>query len=356
MNKVQKRVNKSFFLIVMMVVSMLFSGCASQQGSTKVVLMTGFHKDEVFRIEEISCTLPEMMVYLTNTQNQYESVFGTEIWERDLEGITLEESVKEIVLAKVAQIKTMNLLAEDYQVYLDESELEKVAQAAETYEQLLTDYEKEILDVDKETIQIMYEEYARADKVYDYLIKDINPEISDDEARTITVQHILIKTYAKDGTGTKIEYSEEEKQKAYQRAVTVLQKVKDTENYSFEELVREYNEDSVSTYSFRKGEMDPVFEETAFCLEKGECSDIIETEYGYHIIKCLNTFDRDETEKNKMEIVETRKKEVFGEKYDIFVEKLARKLNEKLWKEIYFIHDENVTTADFYKVYNQYFQ
>ena len=96
----------------------LSAGCGKKDSSTKVVLMTGFEKDEIFRIETISCTVPELMVYLTNTQNQYEYAYGKEIWNTDLDGVTLEENVKDTVLAKIAQVKTMNLLAENYQKFI----------------------------------------------------------------------------------------------------------------------------------------------------------------------------------------------------------------------------------------------
>ena len=208
MNNVFQKLMRTVLTVGIIMAFFCFTGCGNGEDSQKVVLMTGFQKDEVFRIESASCTLPEIMLYLTNIQNQYEKVYGAEIWNRDLDGVSLEENVKEIVLAKVAQIKTMNLLADDYQVFLDEDENKKTEQAAGEYFSLLTEQEKELTGIDLDTIRMMYQEYARADKVYRFLIKDINPEISDDEARTITVQHILIKTYAKDGTGTRIEYSE----------------------------------------------------------------------------------------------------------------------------------------------------
>ena len=56
------------------------SGCGNGEPiGTKVILTTGFDKDEVFRIETSSCSLPELMVYLTTIQNRYESVYGREI-------------------------------------------------------------------------------------------------------------------------------------------------------------------------------------------------------------------------------------------------------------------------------------
>lgn len=329
-------------------------GCKKEDADTKLVLTTGFRKDEIFRIETMSCTLPEVMVYLTNTQDQYESVYGKEIWKTDLNGITLEENVKETVLAQLAQIKTMNLLAGQHGVTLDETELETAEAAAAAYYGSLNQAERNAMNVTEETIEGLYAEFALANKVYEYIIKDINPEISDDEARTITVEHILIVTYALDGTGKKIEYTESARKDARRQAEEILKLVRE-EDSDFEELVLQYSEGDKGTFSFGKGETDPVFEEAAFNLETGEISDIVETEYGYHIIKCISTFNREETDANKVKIVEKRREEVFGQEYDVFVKSLTRTLNEELWEQVTFIENEEVTTRDFFDIYNQYF-
>lgn len=332
----------------------LLAGCGNKDAnSAKVVLTTGFGKDEIFRIESISCRLPEIMVYLTNSQNQYEGVFGPDIWAANVDGISLEQNVKDTALARIAQIKTMNLLAKQHGVELSEQETAQAAAAAAVYYGSLNEAEKEAMGVTEEIINTLYAEYALANKVYSYIIKDIDPEISDDEARTITVQHVLIKTYALDGTGAKIEYTESARADAYELAAEVLKKAGEGED--FEDLIESYSEDSRGTYSFGKGDMEPGFEEAAFNLETGEISDIVETEFGYHIIKCISTFNREETDANKIKIVEERKKEVFGQEYDAFVSSLTRNLNEELWGSITFAHDEAVKTADFFDVYSQYF-
>lgn len=330
------------------------SGCGNAEADTKLVLYTGFKKDEVFRIETISCMLPEIMIYLTNTQDQYESVFGKEIWQTDLNGVTLEENVKETVLAQLAQIKTMNLLAAKHGVALDEGERKKVQEAAAAYYASLNETEREVLQADEETIEKLYAEFALANKVYEYIIKDINPEISDDEARTITVQYVLIKTYTRDGTGKRIDYSESAKEDALRQAREILE-MAGQEDSDFEELVLQYSEGEKGNYSFGKGETDPAFEEAAFNLETGEISGIVETSYGYNIIKCINTFNREETDENKVKIVEKRREEVFGQEYDAFITSLTRTLNEPLWEQVTFIENEEVTTQNFFDIYNEYF-
>lgn len=331
-----------------------FEGCKKGDADTKLVLTTGFKKNEIFRIETMSGTLPEVMVYLTNAQDQYESVYGKEIWNTDLNGITLEENVKETVLAQLAQIKTMNLLARQHNVTLSDAEMELVRAAAAQYFDSLNNAEIEAMQVTEETIETLYAEFALANKVYEYIIKDINPEISDDEARTITVQHILIKTYALDGTGKKIDFSDAAKREARQRAEDILALAHE-EDSDFEDLVITYSEGEKGTWSFGKGELEKGFEDVAFNLETGEISGIIETEYGFHILKCISTFNREETDANKVKIVEKRREEVFGQEYDVFVESLTRTLNEELWNSVSLIKNDEVKTCDFFDIYNQYF-
>mgnify|MGYP001061506429 CR=1 FL=1 len=67
------------------------------------------------------------------------------------------------------------------------------------------------------------------------------------------------------------------------------------------------------------------------------------------------TFDKEETDSNKIKIVEQRREEVFGQEYDAFVKTLTRKLNEELWESVGFIHDENVTSANFFDIYHACF-
>ncbi len=341
------------FLTLLLVLS-FFPGCLCACGSPRVVFTTGLGEDEVFRIGSAACTLPEMMVYLINTQDKYENVYGPQVWEVSLDGVTLEENVKDMALARIAQVKTMYLLALDKEVGLSEKEQAKVNQAAAEYFQSLSQAEVELTGVSQELLGRMYEEYALADKVYEYIIQDINPEISDDEARTITVQHIFLPTYVTDGAGNRVDYTDDAKAAVYEKAQEIREMAVSGEQ-DFLDLASRYSGDAAITCSFGKGEMDPAFEEAAFSLETGEISRVVESGDGYHIIKCINTFDREQTDANKLQIVEERRREVFGQEYDAFVETLDKSLNEELWGQVALAHGEGISTTSFFEVYEKYF-
>ena len=333
---------------------LMLTGCSASLPFNKVVFTTGFEKDEVFRIENSTCSLSEAMVYLVGTQEGYEKTFGKDIWNADTDSGTVEQRLKESVLAKIAQIKVMNLLAEENGIVLDKSEEQMATTAAQEYYDQLTDTDINAMNgVTVEDIQGIMREQAIADKLYDYLIRDINPEISDDEARTITVEQIFIKTYSLDSEGNKVPFTEGEKDAAYRRCREIFKKL--LNGSSFEELMAQYNEADEGTISFGKGEKESEFETAAFNLGTEQTSEIIETEDGYAILKCISTFNREETEANKVKIVAQRKREVFGAQYDAFVATLTKELNQKLWDSVELVDDENITTTGFMEVYEKYF-
>ncbi len=70
-------------------------------------------------------------------------------------------------------------------------------------------------------------------------------------------------------------------------------KTKITGGESFANLAKQYSIDSSRKRGgdlgyFGRGMMVPEFEKAAFALEKGQVSDIVKTEFGYHIIKRLD--------------------------------------------------------------------
>lgn len=109
-------------------------------------------------------------------------------------------------------------------------------------------------------------------------------------------KHILIATRRQLEDGSYEEYSDEEKEKAYQLALNLRERLLE-ENDSeevFDELMKEFSEDgrdengdlyAPDGYTFvYSGQMVPEFEAGALALEVGQVGDIVATDYGYHII------------------------------------------------------------------------
>ena len=97
--------------------------------------------------------------------------------------------------------------------------------------------------------------------------------------------HILVTYRGASRADQKITRTREE---ALERTEEILSKVKKGEDFAA--LAKEYSDCPSSKNggnlgSFMRGKMVPAFEEAAFALEPGKTSEIVETKFGYHIIK-----------------------------------------------------------------------
>jgi peptidyl-prolyl cis-trans isomerase D len=127
----------------------------------------------------------------------------------------------------------------------------------------------------------------------------------------VKAQHILFKTQGK---------SPEEIEKIKEKARGVLDRAKKGEDFA--SLAKQYSEDSSASGGgdlgdFGRGQMVPEFENVAFSLGPGAISDLVQTQFGVHIIKVNSKQERRERPFEELKeairpIVETRKAEQLG--------------------------------------------
>jgi len=142
---------------------------------------------------------------------------------------------------------------------------------------------------DEETLVNIQRIDALMQKVYEDAEADISKYASVEEIikyqdeEKVTVKHILV-AFDESAAG---DVTDEKKAAAKTEAEEVLKKVRNGED--FDKLIEEYNDAPGLTaegYTFADdGTMVQAFTDASFALKEGEVSDIVETSYGYHIIK-----------------------------------------------------------------------
>ena len=121
-----------------------------------------------------------------------------------------------------------------------------------------------------------------------------------------SVRHILLMTQGKNN---------QEKKQIRKKMEDILKRARGGEDFA--ELARTYTEDPGSKdkgglyENFARGTMVKPFEEAAFSLPVGQISDIVETQYGYHILKIV---DRSKESKSLQELRPQIEKNIIKQK------------------------------------------
>ncbi len=340
-------------LLAGILTALLFLTGCSKLADKDIQFTVGLNEDQLFKIGRETATVPEAMIFVTTQKNIYEKAYGSEIWDIDLSNGTFETYVRESLQNFLAQMKCMVLMAADRGIELTEEEKRLAKEAADAYYGKLSEADIAYMKLTPGTAKSVYEQYCLANKLVEELTKDVNVEVSDSEARIIQVEQILIKTYAVDANGNQAPLSEEDKAAKRQTAEEALHKAESGTDFSV--LAESYNEGDAVNYKVGRGEFPESFEEAAFALSDGELSGIVETEYGYHIIKCIEDYDMEGTEMHKKEIAERKKSEAFSKVYDTFTAGLTAEYNKAAWDQIRFTGEARAEGADFYEEYKAVF-
>lgn len=336
---------------VCLVVSLSIGGLTGCQNQTKLVFTTGLSGNQLFKIGSATCSTPEIMVYLTTFYNQYADAYGQEMWHYDFGGVSLEEHVKDVVLSKMAQIKIMNLMAEEREISLSDEEEKRVLAAAESYYSQLGSDLKEKESITQKTVETVYREYTIANKVYEMITESADMEISDDEARAVTVQAIYFKNW-KLKNNEKTILSENETLEVLETAKKVLNRINLGED--FETLAVEYSDDKQIVKNYARGTVESYFEEVLFSMDEGDISHVIETEDGYYIVKCVSTMDYEATQANKLVLAEQRKREAFSNAYTEVATNTHSQFRDKQWEKLTLDEEIHSTDANFFEIYDEY--
>lgn len=268
-------------------------------------------EDVIATVGDTKITAQDMRYYLINENYQLYSVYlndhpeitdaaaldaqfsWDDIYDENT-GETYGEHSKKAALELAISDAVKMQKAAELGIALSEDELSDIRDYADSVEEEygddfpnalaasgLTTKEEFIAALTKmQTIDKLDTDFEEAPSNYITNEEDFSDFSSDEQ---ISAKHILISLNPTDENGEETERPAED---ALAIAQTVKAKLDAGED--FDALMEEYNEDpgeGTAGYTFGRGEMVPEFEAAAFALKPGEVSGIIETSYGYHIIK-----------------------------------------------------------------------
>lgn len=274
-----------------------------------------------------------------------EAYYGNTIWDQEIEeGVKYKDKFKEMILDQMIYTEVIYEAAKKENLLPTEEEVNKSIEEFNTSIKDNDAYKKQLkeLGIDDNFLKYQFERNLASDNYKEKFNKDNS--VTNDEMKKyydenkddfyidqVEASHILIKTI--DDEDKKL--SDEKKAEAKKKAEEVLAKAKAGEDFS--ELAKEYSQDTVSAKNggdlgfFKKGEMVKPFEEAAFSMKVGEISDLVESDFGYHIIKVT---DKEDRQKTFDEVKETIRKTLQDEKCDAQVEKLKEEAKVEKNEEI----------------------
>lgn len=244
--------------------------------------------------EEITKAEFDKVFEIFKTQVELEQ--DPSIWEKEYEGKKYEDLAKEKVLEQMISDKVqmkkageMGISVSDEEIDAEVDKWKKLFNSDEKYIEFLTS-----LNIDEEYFRDNLKKDLVKNKMKEELTKNV--EVTDEELADYYGKHIN-EFYRVKASHILLDTEEEAKK--------ILERVKAGED--FNALAKEYSTDpsakdnSGSLGYFRQGEMVEPFEEAAFALKPGEISDIVKSDYGYHIIKVEDkTIDKFEDVKDEL--------------------------------------------------------
>lgn len=259
------------------------------------------------RVNDTDMTADEFgyYVYISQSQMIQEAGVSTsdadavqQYWEEETDGkknidAALDKAVEDASNLLVRYNKAIEMGIE----FTDEDKADLDAQIASMKEQTGGEmgYKNQLamLGTTAEAFESLYKKNMIVSKLAEKLEADGTLAVDDNAVKDyitnnyVKAQHILFLTQDQT-TGESFDAATLEEKRA--KAEATLEKINAGEDFAA--LMNELSEDTglanyPDGYEFTKGEMVPQFEEAAFGLEVNAVSGIVETSYGYHIIKRL---------------------------------------------------------------------
>lgn len=338
---------KYLYMVCMLLVLCMAAGCGAEEVSEDGRYVVFEYNDEKIYLDEV-------YIYAQTTIDEYEQKYGEKIWGESIvtdDGLEMdvEDTARKEIIANIVKTKTLITKADEYGISLTENEKAEQEQAADAFYAMLTDEQIENVGMERDTIAKVLKENLLAERVYDYVMRDSNTEVSDEQARMTTFYDMFFECYSKDQFGNIVVYSsdkiKEQKEKAESAYKSIVAE-NDNPNLNIAFLGYTYDLKYAGSHTMSRDEIISTYGQEAldvlYAMADGEISQVVETEYGYHIFQMTALTDKEATAENKTKLTEEANQEYYANLITTWITELdkgysyGKRVDNEIYNKIVF--------------------
>lgn len=316
MKKTMKNAIK--ILLTMSLSMLLLTACSTKLPEDVIASVNGV---------DIPVEYYEKTIAKVGEDNGFEAVYGPDVWTYEIEpGITFKQKFSHQMLDIIITQEMVyqdavskNLVADDkeiqdeYDAYMEivkkDPEYSAFVEKNNIDEAFVKEHLTKSLTYNKYSSAMMEEISISDEEIQKYY----DENIADFTKNEVKASHILISTMDENDQPL----TEDKKAAKLDEANEILGRAKAGEDFAA--LAEEYSDDPGSAINggdlgfFQPGVMVPEFNDAAFAMKVGDISDIVETQFGYHIIYVT---DKNDEVTSFEEAKETIKNQLKFKKYE----------------------------------------
>lgn len=187
MKRRRKRLVRIIAALAVLALIFIYKGMFNGKG---LYFTTGFGRHEILQAGSQKAYDYEASILFADVRKQYESLFGSDVWSREIDGQSFETYARQQVRTKLIRVAYMNELADKRGVVLNREESANISKAAKEYLACVDDASAKRLGLTQEQIEQMFTKFAIASRLYNDMTANLQTEVSADYARVITIQYI----------------------------------------------------------------------------------------------------------------------------------------------------------------------
>jgi foldase protein PrsA len=339
--KKTKRVVSVLLLFLLAIGMTLTTGCSKKTDTAGVLAVT---------VNDQKIYMDEMMYYIYTVEQTgasydqvYQQYYGTSYWDMEYsEGVAMRDQAKIYVMDNAIMYEILYEKAVEAGYSLTDAELtENKSNAAQILEKV-TDEQLQITGFTQKVLLKVLEKLVVGGKYYTELVdgfdiddQAITATIVTDDYRQYNTEYLFIPTTSYDENYNPVVVSDEEKATALDSMKAALEKVKTGEEFSA--IVTE--DTSITTKSmnfmYNDNNIETPYKDIAITLENDTYTpDVVETEYGYYIIKMLDNNSTESYDAAVEAAITAEEDKAFTAQYDILKKDYTTTINAEVWDPI----------------------